>query len=660
MSIAQRLPTLRPAYLAGQRVLHPFRPDPIAKAPPATVRSDHRLAATLLREGLLAPHRLIEVLTHVKDGPAHQLVDVLLDRKMMREQPLFAALQRQTGLGPADLALPFDPALIDQLGAAFCLAERILPLRRIGAATLVAAANPDSFARHHHRLAEAFGQVLPSLAPSAQIEARILAARGPAMAQAAETTVALDLSCRSYAKPSRATLWAWAFGAALSLLAIKPVMLVLTFCAVLTLALSTGLKLAALIASLRPAPPEAANPAQLARLPTVSILVALYRESDIAARLVQRLGRLDYPRALLDVVLVVEEEDTLTRQALSQANLPTWMRLVLTPAGRVKTKPRALNHALTQCKGSIVGVYDAEDAPAPDQIRQVVNRFAQRGPKVACLQGALDFYNPTKTWLSRCFTLEYAAWFRVILPGLQRLGIPLPLGGTTLFFRREVLESLGAWDAYNVTEDADLGIRLARHGYRTEILPSTTLEEATCHALPWVKQRSRWIKGYMMTYLTHMRAPRRLCRDLGLRGFVGFQILFLGSIAQALLAPVLWSFWAFFLGLGHPLAGLIGPQALQTMTLAFVGCEALCWAVALVGLKRSGQKIAALWVPTLALYFPLQSLAAYKAAYEMLVKPFYWDKTDHGASHLAPRFNAASTPPHPPASVFHRLWKYAS
>ena len=663
MSIAQRLSTLRPAsvvYVAGQRVLHPFRPDPALKPPTALIESDQRLATTLLRDGLVSPHGLIEALAYVNDGPAHRLMTVLLDRKLVGEEQLFATLQRQTGIERADLSAPFDPSLIDHLGASFCLAEGLLPLRRMGLATLIAAASPEIFLRHQHKLAEVFGQILPSLAPASQIEARILSVCGPALAQAAETTVALNLSCRTYRKASPAALRLLGVMAVAALVAITPLVWVLTVCAMLTLALSTGLKFAALIASLRLPPPEPSNSAHLTRLPAVSILVALYRESDIAARLVKRLGRLDYPRALLDVVLVVEEEDSLTRHALLRADLPGWMRVVVTPAGRVKTKPRALNHALTQCKGTIVGVYDAEDAPAPDQIRQVVNRFAQRGPQVACLQGALDFYNPTKTWLARCFTLEYAAWFRVILPGLQRLGMPLPLGGTTLFFRREVLEKLGAWDAYNVTEDADLGIRLARHGYRTEILPSTTMEEATCRARPWVNQRSRWIKGYMMTYLTHMRDPARLYHDLGLHGFAGFQILFLGSICQAVLAPVLWSFWAFSLGLGHPLSEALGSQALTILTLFFISCEAVNLAVGLLGLKRSRQKISALWLATMTFYFSLQTLAAYKAAYEMLVKPFYWDKTPHGAFHQAPTFSASSTLPRRRAGVFHRLLRYAS
>jgi cellulose synthase/poly-beta-1,6-N-acetylglucosamine synthase-like glycosyltransferase len=471
------------------------------------------------------------------------------------------------------------------------------------------------------------------LASARQIEAAILSARGSAMARAAETMVALDESCRNYRKASRTTLHALMAAACVALLALKPILVVLTVWAVISLACATAMKAAAFAASFRAPPPEPSNPAHLARLPVVSVMVALYRESDIAARLVQRLGKLDYPRDLLDIVLVVEEEDRMTRKALAQAALPGWMRVVVTPAGRVKTKPRALNFGLTQCKGSIIGVYDAEDAPEPDQIRKVVARFAQRGTEVACLQGALDFYNPTKNWLARCFTIEYASWFRVVLPGLERLGLPLPLGGTTLFFRRDILEDLGGWDAYNVTEDADLGMRLARHGYRTEILPTTTLEEANCFGLPWVKQRSRWIKGYMMTYLTHMRAPATLYRELGPKAFLGFQILFLGSLSQALLAPLLWSLWFFFLGLGHPLAGWISPGMMTGLTAFFMGCELLNVAIGALGLKRAGHKMSVLWVPTLALYFPLQAFAAYKAAWEMLHNPFYWDKTTHGAFH---------------------------
>jgi len=220
-----------------------------------------------------------------------------------------------------------------------------------------------------------------------------------------------------------------------------------------------------------------------------------------------------------------------------------------------------------------VGVYDAEDAPAPDQLLQVARHFANRGEKVACLQGVLDYYNAPANWLTRCFTLEYAAWFRVVLPGLERLGLVVPLGGTTLFFRRKVLEQLGAWDAHNVTEDADLGVRLARHGYRTELIATTTQEEANGRIWPWVRQRSRWLKGYAITYGVHMRAPRQLYRDLGARRFWGFQVLFACTLSQFLMAPLLWSFWVIPFGIAHPLAPWLQGWLLVAVVSCFVLSE---------------------------------------------------------------------------------------
>ena len=598
---------------------------------PPAADPDQALAMALLRDGAVAPHLMLQALAQIGAGGGH-LVGLLLSHGLVAEPELYAALHRLTGIGLADLAsCQPDPRLVDQLGADFCLKQTLLPWQRRGSATIVVAATPETFQRHHTLLTATFGIVVPALAPPQRIELTLRRARGPQLAQAAETRVAAAESCRTYQRASPTTLWALAAVLLLACTALRPVLAVLTLWALATMILTMGLKLASLLATWAPPSPEPANPAVIARLPVVSIMVALYRESDIAARLVRRLSRLDYPRALLDIVLVVEEGDQMTRLALTRANLPPWMRVVVAPAGRIKTKPRALNFGLTQCRGSIVGVYDAEDAPEPDQLRRVVDRFHQRGPEVACLQGVLDYYNPRANWLARCFTIEYAGWFRVILPGLQRLGMPLPLGGTTLFFRRESLEKLGGWDAHNVTEDADLGIRLFRHGYRTEVIATTTYEEANCRALPWVKQRSRWVKGYMMTYLCHMRSPAALWRDLGPRGFVGFQALFLGSLSQAFLLPLLWSFWLLALGFGHPLQDILHPGLIRAMTTLFVACEVLNIAIGIAGLRRSGQKVSALWVPTLALYFPLQALAAYKALWEMLRRPFYWDKTSHGA-----------------------------
>ena len=246
------------------------------------------------------------------------------------------------------------------------------------------------------------------------------------------------------------------------------------------------------------------------------------------------------------------------------------------------------------------------------------------------MQGVLDYYNPGTNWLSRCFTIEYAAWFRLILPGFEKLGLAVPLGGTTLFFRRDILEELGGWDAHNVTEDADLGIRLARHGYRTELLDTITLEEANCRVLPWIRQRSRWLKGYAMTYAVHMRDPLLLWRQLGAWRFFGFQVLFLGTLIQFLLAPILWSFWLMLFGLGHPLAEALPGSALIAIAALFLVAEVTNLAINLSALGARDHRFLRPWTISLHFYFPLAAFAAYKGCWEMILSPFYWDKTAHG------------------------------
>lgn len=525
---------------------------------------------------------------------------------------------------------PPDPRLADRLGIGLCLSGGLLPWREVAGQTVVAAARHEDYLRHLPRLTAVFGPVTPAFCPADEIEAALMRMRGAALALLAETSVPLQESCRGYRMaPVRAAAVA---GLTLLLLAaaLAPLTLLaaLTGIAVLATLGFTLLKAVAWVAVIRsrPRPP----PLPLARLPTVSIMVPLYHESDIASRLIARLDRLDYPRTLLDVLLVVEADDHLTRTALARAGLPGWMRVIPVPAGPIRTKPRALNHALDFCRGSLIGVYDAEDAPEPDQLQKMVAHFHARGAEVACLQGRLDYYNPRVNWLSRCFTVEYAAWFRLFLPGIAALRLAVPLGGTTLFFRREALERLGRWDACNVTEDADLGIRLARHGYVTELLDSTTFEEANCRARPWIKQRSRWIKGFMMTWLTHMRDPARLWRELGPRRFLGVQLLLLGSVLQALTAPFLWSFWLVPLGVGHPVAALLGPAAFRALWITFFAVEGLTIAFAIAGLRRTAHGLSPLWVPTLSIYHLMATAAAWKAAWEMLTRPFWWDKTHHG------------------------------
>jgi cellulose synthase/poly-beta-1,6-N-acetylglucosamine synthase-like glycosyltransferase len=377
-------------------------------------------------------------------------------------------------------------------------------------------------------------------------------------------------------------------------------------------------------------------------------MVPLYKEKEIATPNIQRLFALKYPHELLDVCLVLEEDDDTTLATISRTALPPWIRAIRVPKGDIKTKPRALNYALDFCRGSIIGVYDAEDAPASDQIERVVERFAQRGPEVACLQGVLDFYNARSNWLTRCFAIEYATWFRVVLPGFQKLGLAIPLGGTTLFFRREILEELGGWDAHNVTEDADLGIRLARHGYRTELIPSVTQEEANGRVWPWIKQRSRWLKGYAITYAVHMSRPRALWKELGAWRFFGVQLLFAGTLSQFILAPLLWSFWFIPLGLPHPLETVLPDWGFWALGAMFFGSEVIGIAISVIAVRSAGHMHLAKWAPTLHLYFPLAAIASYKGLWELVAKPFYWDKTAHGIFEASEPANSSPEPPSHP------------
>jgi len=608
-------------------------PPPSPLPPPDLTRT---FPLSLVRQGLVRPDDLVHALALGSRRRDRAASTGLIARGAMDEDSLLDAAAHHFGVARVDPCHPLpDVRLIDRFTLADCLRHGVLPWRRAGAVVIVVTARPEEF--HHLRpmLEARLGPVAMALAPLDQIEAALHRRRGARLAHLAEHRVAPAESCRNWGRGQSGAKALQGLVLTLFLAAVclgaMPLLLpwLLLALAVLSLSLAMALKLAATLAALRPPPPEPPPP-DLARLPPVSVIVALYRESDIAPRLVRRLSRLDYPRDLLEVVLAVEAEDEMTRAALAGADLPPWMRVVIAPPGRIKTKPRALNLALDHCRGAIIGIYDAEDAPEPDQIRKVVARFQRRGHDVACLQGVLDYYNPRTNWLSRCFTIEYAAWFRLMLPGIARLGLAVPLGGTTLFFRRAVLEDLGGWDAHNVTEDADLGIRLARHGYRTELIDTVTGEEANCRPLAWIKQRSRWIKGYMMTWFVHMRDPALLWRQLGPRGFLGFQIMFLGSILQTLLAPLLWSFWLVALGLRHPMVQSLSPTGLHLLVALFLTSEALTIATGIIALRRTGHRLSPLWVPTLHLYFPLAALASYKALWELAVRPFYWDKTSHG------------------------------
>jgi cellulose synthase/poly-beta-1,6-N-acetylglucosamine synthase-like glycosyltransferase len=624
--------------------------DPRAVRPARRRQDAPRIGQILLELGEITPGDLIKAIA-LRAREDTQLGDILLANEMVSEAGLFRGLAQQFNCDIADLVgEPPDTRLIHALTPQRCLHLGLVPWKRVGAATLVVTSRPEQFNEIRAKLPAQFGRIMMLVASESAIQRALLSSFQGTLASRAENRVRPLDSCRGWNSAAMARL-------ALAMLLVLVAGLVaapritfalLTGWAILALLFNTGLKAAAAWATWRGMRARRAtfqsqrNRAPMMQLPKISIMVPLFREREIAGRLVRRLNRLTYPRELLDICLVVEADDAVTHAALDAANLPNWMRQIRVPMAALKTKPRALNYALDFCKGSIIGVYDAEDAPEPDQLFKVARRFHDCAPDVACLQGVLDFYNPRTNWLSRCFTIEYATWFRVVLPGLERMGFVIPLGGTTIFFRRKMLEEIGGWDAHNVTEDADLGVRLARRGYRTELLPTLTEEEANCHVWPWVRQRSRWLKGYAITWAVHMRDPPQLWRDLGAWRFFGVQVLFLGALSQFLLAPLLWSFWALPLGLPHPLQNVLSGTAFYLLAGLFLLSELVTQLVGIFALAPERHRRLWLWVPTLHLYYPLAAIAAYKGIWELISKPFYWDKTAHG--HSAARSGEAMIP----------------
>lgn len=557
---------------------------------------------------------------------AHAALDPLI---LAESQAAFAGLPR------ADLSrVPPDPALLTGIDPRFWLAHAAVPWRQDGRTPRIATARPEEFALLQAALPPRFAPALAAVVTEQEVQEFLATTFRHELTLAATTRVPGHESCRDWgARPRRrATLLMLAGVALLALAVLAPTAILtgLVAWAIFTLIVTAVFRVAATVAHLlRPEAPPAPPPV-LTQRPAISVLVPLYREPEVARHLVSRITRLTYPKPLLDVVLVLEESDHQTRAALTVTHLPAWMRTVTVPDGLPRTKPRAMNYALDFCRGDVIGIWDAEDAPDPDQLDRVADGFHTAPPDVVCLQGALDYYNPRQNWLARCFSVEYATWFRLILPGMARLGFAIPLGGTTLFFRREALERLGGWDAHNVTEDADLGFRMARHGMRTRMLDTSTGEEANCRPWPWVKQRSRWLKGYMVTWAVQMRAPRRLWRELGPWKFIGMQMHFVAALSQFLLAPLLWSFWLVLLGLPHPMDAVVDRNFMWAAGALFIGIEAMSVATGVIAVSGPAHRHLLPWVPTLHFYWPLGTLAAYKALWELIHDPFYWDKTSHG------------------------------
>jgi len=369
-------------------------------------------------------------------------------------------------------------------------------------------------------------------------------------------------------------------------------------------------------------------------LPVYTILVPAYNESKVLPKLIHAIKNLNYPQQKLDILLLLEENDLATLEAAKLARPPGSWKIILIPDAIPKTKPKACNYGVFFSRGKYLTIYDAEDIPEPDQLKKALIAFNKNDSSYFCFQAALNYYNKDYNVITRLFTLEYSYWFDYLLPGLNRMKMPIPLGGTSNHFRTDYLKKLGAWDPFNVTEDADLGIRACAHSLKVGILDSTTHEEANSNYINWIRQRSRWIKGYIQTALVFNRNPIRLLKTIGLKNWLSFQLFISGTPLLFIINPIVWSIFIYWIVSQTKLFDQFFPELLGYLALYnllfgnFLGIYLNMMSV----FKRKVYRLLpySLLNPFYWLFF--HSIAAYKAVWQIFTRPFHWEKTKHGLS----------------------------
>jgi cellulose synthase/poly-beta-1,6-N-acetylglucosamine synthase-like glycosyltransferase len=535
---------------------------------------------------------------------------------------------------PSDCLLPRD-------GIHLCARHGILPIRRQGGLVYIVAPHGCS-ARRIVRLITQYPSLHSRirLAPVTRFNAFLEYHSGGALADLAAEGLAARFPylsaapvAASQSRASRLLSYLLRLAIPAALLTLAPMLLIDVCGVMLTIwfLLFTSLRLAGCFS-----PPKHRRPLPRlhdSALPIYTVVAALYREASSVAPLMQHIDALDYPREKLDIKLVIEADDLQTRAAIARLGPMPHVQVIIAPTAGPQTKPKALNCALTFARGTFITVFDAEDRPDPGQLRGALDVFRTCGHEVVCAQASLCIDNTADGWLPRMFTAEYAGQFDVFLQGFSNFAMPLPLGGSSNHFRTSVLREVGGWDPYNVTEDADLGFRLARFNYRCVMFPSTTYEEAPARFGAWLRQRSRWMKGWMQTWSVHMRSPRQLWRDAGPRGFFALNILVGGNVLTALAHPfllgelVVRSVMSVF---DDSIASFFAKPLIELYLATIVAGYLTTVAIGLIGLAKRNL-LGEAWILILTpVYWVCLSIAAWRALYQLLAEPYRWEKTEHG------------------------------
>ena len=368
-------------------------------------------------------------------------------------------------------------------------------------------------------------------------------------------------------------------------------------------------------------------------LPKYTILCPLYRESEVIEQFSKAIEIIDWPKEKLEVLLLLEEDDLKTINKAYDLKLPSYFKIEIVPNSLPKTKPKACNWGLNKATGEYIVVYDAEDKPDPLQLKKAYIGFQKLPEKTACLQCKLNYYNQNQNILTRLFTAEYSYWFEIALPGLQSLDTIIPLGGTSNHFKTKLLKQLQGWDPFNVTEDCDLGTRLFKEGYKTSVIDSETLEEANSNLNSWIKQRSRWIKGYMQTYLVHMRNPFKFISEFKSHAII-FQLVIGMRMVFMIINPIMWLMTISYF-LMYP---IVGPSIESLYPWYIFYPAVFCLIIAnftyfysymIASAKKEKWELMQ-YIYLIPFYWIFTSVSAGIAFYQLITKPYYWEKTKHG------------------------------
>ncbi len=606
--------------------------------------------AAVLRR-LDIPQRQAIELARTAERCGTSLPDELLASGAVSERELYRQIAIKLGLSfrpslvPPELRIDVSDALALLKSGRSCLLQAIGVEGRV---TYVASPKPADCSRMRRLLREspALAERI-SISPPSEVRRALVEIAKPRLKEAARD----GLFTREPRFSARLVTNGWQ-GAMLGAIAVGlPVafalspsltLLILHCCATFFFLQCVAIRLAAAFARVR-RPRVTAAGVDPAKLPVYSILVALRDEAEILPDLLTALGRISWPRARLEVKFICEDDDRRTIDALRTLGLRPWAEIIEVPRGMPATKPNALTYALPLTRGEFIAIYDAEDRPHPLQLCEAWKRFSEEDESLACLQAPLDIGNGAAGILPRMFALEYAALFRRFLPYLASRGLFLPLGGTSNHFRRAALEEVGAWDPYNVTEDADLGVRLARYGYRTGVIFSPTGEDAPERPVVWLRQRTRWLKGWMQTWLVHMRNPVELASELGFRSFIAVQILLAGLLLSSLFHPILLATGVGLAAKAVAAGGLTPPQFFLfavdafNLVLGYGAFLLLGWRASPPTARRGFWKII-LFTPV---YWMMMSVAAWRAAVHLYARPHHWEKTPHARRHAVARPAAA-------------------